>query len=197
VTYHVVIAFDRDAEGDLKPGEAREVLSPIVAERRARALALEHAGALALVNELHKALVPPRGLIASGKFEQYKRDIQKQRIIAGIFAPGASVAGVARRYSLNSNRLCHSNETRSTNGMACRGPVRQSLSREAAPLDQRDGRGRLIRASEEGIRFRTRLMARRRSRNSCIPTKTPNRNIHWLRPSGLAFPACLRPHSRR
>jgi hypothetical protein len=35
VTYHVVIAFDRDAEGDLKPGEAREVLSPIVAERRA------------------------------------------------------------------------------------------------------------------------------------------------------------------
>ena len=47
VTYHVVIAFDRDAEGDLKPGEAREVLSPIVAERRACALALEHAGALA------------------------------------------------------------------------------------------------------------------------------------------------------
>ena len=47
MTYHVVIAFDRGAEGDLKPGEAREVLSPIVAERRARALALEHAGALA------------------------------------------------------------------------------------------------------------------------------------------------------
>ena len=47
VTYHVVIAFDRDAEGDLKPGEAREVLSPIVAERRPRALSLEHAGAVA------------------------------------------------------------------------------------------------------------------------------------------------------
>ena len=46
VTYHVVIAFDRDAEGNLKPSEAREVISPIVAERRARALALEHAGAL-------------------------------------------------------------------------------------------------------------------------------------------------------
>jgi AAA ATPase-like protein/GAF domain-containing protein/protein kinase-like protein len=27
------------------------------------------------VNELHKALVPPRGLFASGKFDQYKRDI--------------------------------------------------------------------------------------------------------------------------
>ena len=26
-------------------------------------------------NELHKALVPPRGLFASGKFDQYKRDI--------------------------------------------------------------------------------------------------------------------------
>ena len=47
VTYHVVITFDRDSEGDLKPGEAREVLSPVVAERQARALALEHAGALA------------------------------------------------------------------------------------------------------------------------------------------------------
>jgi hypothetical protein len=47
VTYHVVIAFDRNEEGDLKPGEAREVLSPIIAERRARTLALEHAGALA------------------------------------------------------------------------------------------------------------------------------------------------------
>ena len=47
MTYHVVIAFDRDAEGDLKPGEAREVLSPIIAERRARALAAGHVGALA------------------------------------------------------------------------------------------------------------------------------------------------------
>jgi hypothetical protein len=47
VTYHVVVAFDPDAEGDLKPGEAREVLSPIIAERRARALAVGHAGALA------------------------------------------------------------------------------------------------------------------------------------------------------
>ncbi len=47
VTYNVVVAFDRDEEGDLKPGEAKDVMSSIVAERRARALALEHAGALA------------------------------------------------------------------------------------------------------------------------------------------------------
>ncbi|MGO7424682.1 serine/threonine protein kinase, partial [Rhizobium ruizarguesonis] len=32
-------------------------------------------GKSAVVNELHKALAPPRGLFASGKFDQYKRDI--------------------------------------------------------------------------------------------------------------------------
>jgi predicted ATPase/signal transduction histidine kinase/GAF domain-containing protein len=32
-------------------------------------------GKSSVVNELHKALVPSRGLYASGKFEQYKRDI--------------------------------------------------------------------------------------------------------------------------
>jgi predicted ATPase len=32
-------------------------------------------GKSSLVNELHKPLVPPRGFFASGKFDQYKRDI--------------------------------------------------------------------------------------------------------------------------
>src|SRR6202453_3721716 len=32
-------------------------------------------GKSSAVNELHKALVPPRGFFASGKFDQYKRDI--------------------------------------------------------------------------------------------------------------------------
>src|SRR5262245_735277 len=32
-------------------------------------------GKSSVVNELHKVLVPPRGLYASGKFDQYKRDI--------------------------------------------------------------------------------------------------------------------------
>jgi predicted ATPase/signal transduction histidine kinase len=32
-------------------------------------------GKSSVVNELHKALVPPRGLFAFGKFDQYKRDI--------------------------------------------------------------------------------------------------------------------------
>ncbi|HWN49041.1 MAG TPA: AAA family ATPase, partial [Xanthobacteraceae bacterium] len=32
-------------------------------------------GKSSVVHELHKAIVPPRGLFASGKFDQYKRDI--------------------------------------------------------------------------------------------------------------------------
>ena len=32
-------------------------------------------GKSSVINELHKALVPPRGLFASGKFDQYKRDV--------------------------------------------------------------------------------------------------------------------------
>jgi serine/threonine protein kinase len=32
-------------------------------------------GKSSVVNELHKVLVPPRGVFASGKFDQYKRDI--------------------------------------------------------------------------------------------------------------------------
>src|SRR5262245_11087030 len=32
-------------------------------------------GKSSVVNELHKELVPPRGLFASGKFDQYKRDV--------------------------------------------------------------------------------------------------------------------------
>src|SRR5207253_5915344 len=32
-------------------------------------------GKSSVVNELHKSLVPPRGIFASGKFDQYKRDI--------------------------------------------------------------------------------------------------------------------------
>jgi PAS domain S-box-containing protein len=38
-------------------------------------------GKSSVVNELHKALVPPRGLFASGKFDQYKRDIPYSTLI--------------------------------------------------------------------------------------------------------------------
>ncbi len=38
-------------------------------------------GKSAVVNELHKALVPPRGLFASGKFDQLKRDIPYSTLV--------------------------------------------------------------------------------------------------------------------
>jgi len=47
VTYYVVVPFDRDPEGDLTPGEAQELPNARAAERRAAALALQHAGAVA------------------------------------------------------------------------------------------------------------------------------------------------------
>ena len=47
VTYYVVVPFDRDDDGDLRPGEAQEVPNPGIAERKARDLARVHAGALA------------------------------------------------------------------------------------------------------------------------------------------------------
>jgi predicted ATPase len=37
-------------------------------------------GKSSVVNELHKVLVPPRGLFASGKFDQYKRDIPSMKL---------------------------------------------------------------------------------------------------------------------
>ena len=47
VTYHVVVVFDRDEDGDLKPSEARETTNATAGERAARALSGQHAGAVA------------------------------------------------------------------------------------------------------------------------------------------------------
>lgn len=41
-------------------------------------------GKTSLVNELHKALVPPRGLFAAGKFDQYKRDIPYATLVQAL-----------------------------------------------------------------------------------------------------------------
>jgi PAS domain S-box-containing protein len=38
-------------------------------------------GKSSVVNELHRVLVPPRGLFASGKFDQYKRDIPYSTLV--------------------------------------------------------------------------------------------------------------------
>jgi hypothetical protein len=47
VTYYVVVPFDRDEAGDLRPGPAQEATSTIAAERGARELARGRAGAVA------------------------------------------------------------------------------------------------------------------------------------------------------
>jgi hypothetical protein len=47
VTYYVVVPFDRNAEGGLTAGEAKETPSATSAERQARLVALAHAGAVA------------------------------------------------------------------------------------------------------------------------------------------------------
>jgi hypothetical protein len=47
VTYYVVVPFDRNEEGDLAAGDAQEATSAPAAERGARSLAIEHAGAVA------------------------------------------------------------------------------------------------------------------------------------------------------
>ena len=55
-------------------------------------------GKSAVVNELHKALVPLRGLFASGKCDQYKRDIPYATLgevfeDCGPCSPGATRTG--------------------------------------------------------------------------------------------------------
>ena len=62
-------------------------------------------GKSSVVNELHKVLVPPRGLFASGKFDQYKRDIPYatlaqafQSLVRPLLGKSeAELASVARR----------------------------------------------------------------------------------------------------
>ena len=44
-------------------------------------------GKSSVVHELHKALVPPRGLFAAGKFDQYQRDIPYATIAQAFHTP--------------------------------------------------------------------------------------------------------------
>ena len=60
VTYFVVVVFDRDENGEIKAGEAREAANASAAERHARMLSSEHAGTVAFMQ---------MGDPASGEFE--------------------------------------------------------------------------------------------------------------------------------
>jgi hypothetical protein len=68
-------------------------------------------GKFSVVNELHKVLVPPRGLFASGKFDQYKRDIPYSTLVQAfqsLVRPllGKSDADLARRVSGGAGPEC-------------------------------------------------------------------------------------------
>jgi AAA ATPase domain/Protein kinase domain len=57
-------------------------------------------GKSSVVNELHKALVPPRRLFASGKFDQYKRDIPYATVVQafqGLVRPLLGKSGARSR----------------------------------------------------------------------------------------------------
>ena len=65
-------------------------------------------GKSSVVNELHKVLVPPRGLFAAGKFDQYKRDIPYatlaqafQRLIRQILVKSEAELGRWREFLLD------------------------------------------------------------------------------------------------
>ena len=47
ITYYVIVLFDRDDEGDLKPGDGREVPSSHAAIQGARSTVTGHAGSVA------------------------------------------------------------------------------------------------------------------------------------------------------
>ncbi|MGO4764942.1 AAA family ATPase [Cupriavidus sp. 2KB_3] len=50
-------------------------------------------GKSSVVNELHRVLVPPRGLFASGKFDQYKRDIPYATLVQAFQSLARSLLG--------------------------------------------------------------------------------------------------------
>jgi len=62
-------------------------------------------GKSSVVNELHKVLVPPRGLFASGKFDQYKRDIPYSTLAQAFQSLIRPLLGKSDRSWLDGERL--------------------------------------------------------------------------------------------
>jgi hypothetical protein len=63
-------------------------------------------GKSSVVNELHQALVPSRGLFASGKFDQYKRDIPYATLAQAFQSLIRSILARARRSSAGGGMPC-------------------------------------------------------------------------------------------
>jgi hypothetical protein len=68
VTYYVVVPFDWSEDGDLVAGPAQEATSAGSAERRAKGLALKHAGAVAFSRTGDPAIGEFQDAVALAKF---------------------------------------------------------------------------------------------------------------------------------
>src|SRR6202008_737958 len=75
--YQTAAGVEADLRACLAACETDEEVGPFAVGPRRVVLISGYSGIgkSSVVNELHKVLVPPRGLFASGKFDQYKRDI--------------------------------------------------------------------------------------------------------------------------
>jgi serine/threonine protein kinase len=64
-------------------------------------------GKSSVVNELHKVLVPPGGLFASGKFDQYKRDIPYSTLVqAFLWRCSSMIFNGSMRQRSTCSRIC-------------------------------------------------------------------------------------------
>jgi predicted ATPase/signal transduction histidine kinase/GAF domain-containing protein len=75
--------YGRDRERDTLLGAFERVVATGVPEL-VLVSGYSGIGKSSIVNELHKALVPPRGLFAAGKFDQHKRDIPYATLVQAL-----------------------------------------------------------------------------------------------------------------
>jgi serine/threonine protein kinase len=95
-------------------------------------------GKSSLVNELQKALAPPRGRFASGKFDQYKRDIPYATLaqaFRSLVRPllGESAAATSRQKSVNACSACSMTTTLVPSSREWRPNARSRWSAFASP----------------------------------------------------------------
>src|SRR2546430_13338819 len=82
-------------------------------------------GKSSVVNELHKVLVPPRGLFAAGKFDQYNRDI-----------PYATLTRALRTLVGQIRSEEHTSELQSQSNLVCRLLLEKKKKKRASTNDR-------------------------------------------------------------
>jgi len=118
-------------------------------------------GKSSVVNELQKVLVPPRGLFAAGKFDQYKRDI-----------PYATLDRLSRRSSVRSSSRAKSR--RIIGGTTYRkrwGPMASSSSNSSPSWNSLSGNSRPFRTC---LRKTRSVASNWRSGNSSVYSRDQN-----------------------